>query len=85
VFAVALRDYGLIQTDTTGGPAIVQAAGGRNARTAKGWRDLGITGTGSDLLAGLFTPERLRVLEPATNQCDGRPSKLFCWASSTGY
>jgi hypothetical protein len=85
IFAVALRDYGLIQTSSTGGGAIVQVAGARNPATAQAWRDLGIVGTGGDLLAGLFVQSRLRVLEPATNQCSSGPSHLWCWASATGY
>jgi hypothetical protein len=85
VFAVALRDYGLIQTSTTGGPATVQVSGARNPETAQGWRDLGIVGSGSDLLSGLFRQDDLRVLEPATNTCLDGPSRLACWASRTGY
>jgi hypothetical protein len=85
IFAVALRDYGLIQTSSTGGPAIIQLSGARNPATAQAWRDLGIVGVGSDLLDRLFLPDRLRVLEPATNQCASGPSHLWCWASATGY
>ena len=84
-FAVALRDYGLIQTSTTSGPATVQVSGGRNAETAEAWRRLGIVGSGSDLLAGLFTRERIRVLAPPTNHCDDGASRLACWASNISY
>jgi hypothetical protein len=85
VFAVALRDYGLIQTDSTGGPAIIQVAGGRNPEIAAGWRALGITDDGSTLLDGLMTRDNIRVLAPAKNRCEGRVSRLACWASDTGY
>jgi hypothetical protein len=85
IFAVALRDYGLIQTDSTGGPAIIQVAGGRNPEIAAGWRSLGITDDGSTLLDGLMTRDNIRVLAPAKNLCEGKVSRLACWASDTGY
>jgi hypothetical protein len=84
-FAVALRDYGLIETDTTGGPANIQVSGGRNDDVAAGWRNLGIADDGSTLLDGLVTASNIQVLEPATNQCADGPSHLSCWATSTGY
>jgi hypothetical protein len=84
-FAVALRDYGLIVTDSSPGPAFVQVSGGRNPATATGWRALGITDDGSNLLAGLVTETDIRVLEPAVNQCAGGTSRLQCWASASGY
>jgi hypothetical protein len=85
IFAVARRDYGLIQTDTTGGPAVIQVAGARNPDIAAGWRGLGITGDGAHLLDGLITRDSLRVLSAATNRCDGALSHLGCWAEDTGY
>jgi len=84
-FAVALRDYGLIETDTTKGPATIGASGGRNPETAAGWRSLGIADDGTHLLDGLVTASNIQVLEPTTNQCAGGSSHIFCWASSTGY
>jgi hypothetical protein len=85
VFAVALRDYGLIQTDTTGGPAVIQVAGARNPQIAAGWRALGIVGDGAHLLDGLITRDSLRVLSAATNHCNGTLTHLGCWADETGY
>jgi hypothetical protein len=85
IFAVALRDYGLIQSDTTGGPAFIQAAGARNPETAAGWRELGIDEDDSRLLEGLITPDSIRVLEPATNHCATGPSRFACWASDITY
>jgi hypothetical protein len=85
VFAVALRDYGLIQTDTSKGPAVISVDGGRNPVVADGWRSLGIADDGSTLLDGLVTASNIEVLEPATNHCSDGSSHLYCWASSTGY
>jgi hypothetical protein len=85
IFAVALRDYGLLQTDTSNGPAAIQVAGGGNSATTAGWRALGITDDGTTLIDGLVTASNIEVLEPATNQCADGSSHLFCWASSTGY
>ncbi len=86
VFAVALRDYGLIESDTTKGPATITVEGGANPQTAAAWQALGITGDGSTLLDGLVTASNIEVLEPATNHCaDGTTSHLYCWATSTGY
>ncbi len=85
VFAVALRDYGLIQTDTTGGPALIQVSGARNAATAAGWRELGIEGDGVNLLDGLVTSTNIRVLAAPTNHCESGLSKLACWAADIRY
>jgi hypothetical protein len=84
-FAVALRDYGLIQSDTSGGPAFIGVSGANNPVTAAGWRSLGIADTGFTLLDGLVTASNIKVLEPATNQCPDGPSHIFCWATATGY
>jgi hypothetical protein len=84
-FAVALRDYGMIQTMTTGGPWTIPVSGGRNAQTAAGWRSLGIADDGSHLLDGLIGRGSLRVLEPPTNHCNGVASKMACWSSDTRY
>jgi hypothetical protein len=85
VFAVALRDYGLIQVMTTGGSAIIPVSGARNPATASGWRSLGIADDGGHLLDGLITASRIRVLEPPTNHCGGVATKLACWSSDTSY
>jgi hypothetical protein len=84
-FAVALRDYGLIQVMNTGGSWTIPVSGGRNPQTAAGWRSLGIADDGSHLLDGLVTPNRLRVLEPPTNHCNGVATQLACWSSDTSY
>lgn len=86
IFAVAMRDYGLIVTDSGGGGAIIQVQGGRNSDTAKKWRDLGIEGDGTDLLFGLFTKDKMYVAEPATNTCaDNSTTRYWCHAKKTGY
>ncbi len=85
IFAVALRDYGWMITDT-GGSAPWSVSGGANPETAAKWRALGIEGNGRDLLHGLVTRERLWVVEPATNQCaEGTTSQDGCRAGATGY
>ena len=84
-FAVALRDYGWFITDTAG-TATFAVSGGANPETESGWRGLGIDGDGFDLLFGLFTKERIWIVEPATNQCvAGTPSPYACEAAATGY
>lgn len=86
IFAVAMRDYGLIVTDSGGGGAIIQAQGGRNTETARNWRNLGIDGDGTDLLFGLFTKDKMYVAEPATNTCGSNTTTRFwCFAKKTGY
>ncbi|MEZ5322804.1 MAG: hypothetical protein R2698_12165 [Microthrixaceae bacterium] len=86
VFAVALRDFGSIQTETSSGPATWQAAGGADRDTAAGWRELGLTQTVADtLLDGLVTRDRIRVLEPPVNHCPTGDTQLACWASSISY
>lgn len=87
IFAVALRDFGSIQTDTTGGPATWQVAGGADKETAAAWRELGLTQEVAEtLLDGLVTRERIRVLEPPINHCaEGGDSRLACWAASISY
>jgi len=87
VFAVALRDFGSIQSDTTGGPANWQVAGGADAETARAWRELGVTQkVGDTLLDGLITREDIRVLATPTNHCaEGGDSQLACWAYDITY
>jgi hypothetical protein len=84
-FAVALRDYGLIQVMDSPAPWIIPVSGGRNPATAASWRSLGIADDGSKLLDGLVTPGRLRVLSPPTNHCNGVATKRGCWSSDTSY
>ena len=85
-FAKALVDYGWFVTDTTCYGADFQVASGRNPVTAEKWRSLGITGDGRDLLAGLFTKDRIWTVAPPTNHCiDGHDSKLACAANSITY
>ena len=84
-FAVALRDYGWFITDTAGTAAFA-VSGSANPDTEAAWRALGIEGDGFDLLFGLFTKERVWVVEPATNACvDGTSSRYACPAAETGY
>ena len=85
IFAVALRDYGMIQTDSTGGPALIQVSGGRNPSVAAAWRALGIADDGSRLLDGLMTADNLRVLAPPVNRCGGVVTTRACWADDIWY
>ncbi len=87
VFAVALRDYGWTITDT-GGTATFAVSGSANPDTEAAWRALGIEGSGFDLLFGLVTRDRLRVLAPAENLCvkangTTTPSPYGCKAAET--
>jgi hypothetical protein len=84
-FAVALRDYGMIQVMNTPGPWTIPVSGGRNPTTAAGWRSLGITDDGAHLLDGLVTPNRIRVLQAPTNHCNGIATQIACWSSDTSY
>ncbi len=85
VFVVALRDYGWFITDT-GGVAAFSVSGAANPATRQAWIDLGITGSGTDLLFGLLTQDRLRAVIPATNDCAvGGPSPYACPAAATHY
>ena len=86
IFAVAMRDYGLIITDTSGGGTSIQTSGGMNPTTSAKWRALGIDNDGKDFLYKLFTKEKLYMLEPAINDCgDGTTSRYFCHAIKTHY
>ncbi len=67
VFAVALRDYGFIISQTTcAGPGIT-TEGTINPRTRAVWKELGIPNDESsrDLLDGLITRDRLYVVNPS--------------------
>gem|GEM_PF-851501 len=86
IFAVAMRDYGLMVTDSGGGGASIQTSGGLNPETAKKWRDLGIDNNGKDFLFGLFTKDKLYVPEPPTNLCaDGTRTQFYCFANGSVY
>lgn len=86
IFAVAMRDYGLIVTDSGGGGSIIQVQGGTDSKTAQKWRDLGIEGDGTDFIFGLFTKDKMFVAEPATNTCgDNTTTRYWCHAKKTGY
>ena len=81
VMAVSLRDYGWLLTDTSGGPAFFQVSGARNPATGTAWRNLGVDGTGNDLLLGLVTESRVVAYQPPSNTCgDNVVRKFFCWS-----
>jgi hypothetical protein len=88
IFAVALRDYGWLITDT-GGVASWSVEGSANPATAAKWIALGIEGEnpyGRDLLKGLIRKERLWVAEPSINECaTGTPSRYGCRADDSHY
>lgn len=69
IFAVAMRDYGVIITETSCHGLSLQTDGLVNPTTAELWAKAGITKNGSrnpsgDLLTGLITEERLVVVNP---------------------
>ena len=66
IFAVALRDYGFIIAETGCYGVSIEVDGFVNPDAAEVWRELGIVddGTAEELLFGLFTEERLYVVEP---------------------
>jgi hypothetical protein len=68
VFAVALRDYGFIVSETGCFGMLIGTDSATVGPSAPKWRALGITGAAPnpniDLLAGLITPERIVVVEP---------------------
>ena len=73
IFAVALRDYGFIVSDTSCYGATVPTEGITNPRSAELWRSLGVTGDSeSSILDGLISEERLVVLEGAAPMVTGR-------------
>jgi hypothetical protein len=85
-FAVALVNYGWFITDTSCYGAPFQVSGGSNPDTAAGWRALGITGDGTDLLTGLITKDRIWTVAPPTNHCtNGTSSKAACPADTITY
>lgn len=86
IFAVAIREYGIIITDSSDIAASIQVAGGTNLETAKKWRNLGIDDDGKSFLYQLFTEDNLYVVEPAYNKCaDATISRYYCFASQTYY
>ncbi len=87
IIAMALKDYGWISVDTNGARAGIQTAGGVSDVNRKVWNRLGITSEDDDkILAGLFTPSNIYVVEPSTNYCtDGTKSKFYCEYDSSKY
>lgn len=86
IFAVAMRDYGIIITDGTAGGAFIQTAGSVNPDTAQKWKDLGLTDDSYDLLFKLVTKDRLYALKPAINECaDGTTSHYYCPSDLSHY
>lgn len=66
IFAVALRDYGWIIAETSCTGASIETDGLTNPETAQQWERLGIEAVedGHRLLDGLFTSERIVVVNP---------------------
>ena len=70
VFAVALRDYGWIIAETGCHGMLIQTDSFVEGEAAPIWRnELGLTGTdpkfpNADLIAGLITEKRVRVIQP---------------------
>lgn len=86
IFAVALRDYGIIVGDTTCYGAGITTAGAANPEAKKLWAEMGITDASSqNLLHGLFTETNLIALDPPTSKCvDGKITQLHCsWLSAS--
>jgi len=86
VFAVALRDYGMLVGDSTAGGASLSVASVENPTDRQAWAALGIDGSNGDpkdLLYGLFTKDNTVAFEPAVNTCNGVESAFYCWAEST--
>ena len=73
IFAVALRDYGFIISDTSCYGATVPTDGITNPKAAELWRSMGVTGDSeSSILDGLLSEDRLTVLEGAAPIPTGR-------------
>ncbi|MFN8052671.1 MAG: hypothetical protein U0Q22_14585 [Acidimicrobiales bacterium] len=68
IFAVALRDYGWVISDTSCWSSSISVEGVANPEAAQRWRALGIdqpAADGGSLLTGLITsPTQVRALEP---------------------
>lgn len=82
-FARALVNYGWFITDTSCFAADFQVAGGVNPETAAAWRDLGIVGSGRDLLDGLITRERIWTVAPPVNHCTNGTRVTYACAANT--
>lgn len=67
IFAVALRDYGWMVAETSCAGASIETDGLTNPVTAATWARLGVTSpeVGATLLDGLFTRDRIVVLNPS--------------------
>lgn len=84
VFARAMKDYGMLIADTTGGSPSIQTAGGINPDNAAQWRELGMGPDEPDnLLNGLITSTNLYVVNPPEATCkNGVKSRYYCeWTS----
>jgi len=68
IFAVALRDYGWVIAETTCSGSVIETDGITNPETAAMWAELGVTRpeVGHGLLDGLFTRDRIVVINPTT-------------------
>lgn len=68
IFAVALRDYGWVIAETGCYGTLLVTDSATVGPSAATWKRLGVSGAGTnpniDLLHGLFTPERIYVVEP---------------------
>lgn len=86
VIAKALRDYGFIIADTSGFPSI-QNTGIINPEEKAKWQNLGIDSLQDrELLDGLLTQNRIRVVDQPTVKCqDGKLSKHYCIWTEANY
>lgn len=81
IFAVALRDYGMMIVDTNAGRPSVQTEGGINPESATKWKSVAMGPENKDnLLDGLITKQNLYVVEPPTLTCpdENKTSKFYC-------
>lgn len=86
IIAKAMRDYGMIVVDTSGGQASIQMVGGVNPISAQKWKNLGLGPEWSPqhLLQGLLKQDNVYVVELPVLTCqDGSTSKYFCnWTNA---
>lgn len=90
IFAVAMRDYGWMITDSSCTSGL-QMASGANPATGALWQSLGVNAdrsSGGDLLFGLLPryKDKVYALAPATNVCaDGSKTQFSCKATRSYY
>ncbi|MEI6481580.1 MAG: Ig-like domain-containing protein [Candidatus Saccharibacteria bacterium] len=85
IFAVALRDYGVIPGDQTCYGAGITIAGAANPDAKTRWAQLGIKDASSqNLLDGLFRENNIIALDPPVSTCvDGTTTQFYCkWTKS---